>query len=252
MTNIQEKGIHLVYKNLGETPKESIERYKLENPELKDVSLTYVGRLDPMAEGLLIFITTDILARREEFLSLPKTYIFEILWGLETDTGDILGLIENENNFVPKEENIKNFLDKSLGEFSQKYPIYSSEPVNGKPLFMWAREGKVSEIEIPEHKVSLYEAKFIERKEIKSSDLFEQIKEKIVKVKGDFRQEEIISKWQKVLKDGNKELFVDKIEASVSSGFYIRQFVPDLADSLRTCALVNHIIRTKVGDYQLL
>ncbi len=252
MTNIQEKGIHLVYKNLGETPKECIDRYKENNLEIKDIPLTYVGRLDPMAEGLLIFIESNLLQKRGEFLSLPKTYVFEILWGLQTDTGDVLGMIENEKLKVPTEEQIKKVLDKNLGEFSQKYPIYSSEPVKGKPLFVWAREGKVSEIEIPEHVVSLYEAKFLERREITPLDLFEQIKEKISKVKGDFRQDEIISKWQDVLKDKIQNLVIDKIEVSVSSGFYIRQFVPDLADSLGNCALVNHIIRTKVGDYQLL
>lgn len=252
MTNIQEKGIHLVYKNLGETPKEAIERYKLEKPEFGNTTFTYVGRLDPMAEGLLIFITTDVLEKREDFISLPKTYIFEVLWGLETDTGDVLGMIQNQNLKIPKPEEVLDILNKSIGDFNQKYPVYSSEPVGGKPLFVWAREGRVSEIEIPGHKVSLYEAGFLERKEINSNNLLKEIKEKIDKVKGDFRQEEIILKWQNLLKDKDLKLMVDKIEVSVSSGFYIRQFVPDLAKSLGTCALVNHILRTKVGDYKLL
>ena len=46
-------GLHLLYKNLGETPNKCIERFKKENPKYADVPMTYAGRLDPMAEGLI-------------------------------------------------------------------------------------------------------------------------------------------------------------------------------------------------------
>ncbi|MFA7216794.1 MAG: hypothetical protein WC095_02335 [Candidatus Paceibacterota bacterium] len=252
MTNIQEDNIHLAYKNTGETPKECLERYKSENPNLESVPMTYAGRLDPMAEGVLILLSGEAIEKKEDFLDLPKTYVFEILWGVKTDTGDVLGLIDKEEEKIPKEEDVRGVLEKSLGDFIQKYPAYSSKPVNGKPLFLWAREGKLEEIEIPEHEVSLYRARFLERKEIDSILLLKEIKEKIGKVKGDFRQEEIISKWSDLFEDKKSRFTIDKIEVEVSSGFYIRQFTEDLAEKLSTVALTSHILRTKVGNYEAL
>jgi tRNA U55 pseudouridine synthase TruB len=45
-----------LYKNVGETPLECLERFRVENSEYKDVPMTYAGRLDPMAEGVLIVL----------------------------------------------------------------------------------------------------------------------------------------------------------------------------------------------------
>ena len=90
------RGLHLLYKNLGETPNESILRFKKENPEYKDESMTYAGRFDPMAEGLLLVISHEELQNKDQYLDLKKTYEFEMLWGFETDTLDILGKISED------------------------------------------------------------------------------------------------------------------------------------------------------------
>lgn len=251
MTNIQEN-IYIVYKKLGETPKECVERYKLEHPELRDVSITYAGRLDPMAEGVLILLSGEAIEKKEEFLDLPKTYVFKILWGFSTDTSDPLGVILGKNEIIPDVEKVKTFLKKSIGSFSQKYPAYSSKPVDGKPLFLWAREGKINEIKIPEHEVSLYKAEFISRESVSKNTLSSDIKNNISLVKGDFRQEKILEMWETELENGSENYFLDTVEVSVSSGFYIRQFVSDLASNFNTSALAFHILRTKVGDYEAL
>ena len=86
------KDLHLLYKNLGETPHEAILRYKKDHPEHKDLTMTYAGRLDPMAEGVLLVLSGDLVFEKDKFLDLPKNYEFEILWGFETDTLDLLGL----------------------------------------------------------------------------------------------------------------------------------------------------------------
>jgi tRNA pseudouridine(55) synthase len=242
------KSVHILHKNVGETPNEAVLRWKKENPKYADVPATYAGRLDPMAEGLLLVLTGDDLLNKDKYLNLSKTYIFEILWGFKSDTHDLLGLSEFKEGF-PSESDLVENLKGSIGKFTQKYPIYSSKPVLGKPLFKWAREGKISEIEIPEHEVLLSNIKFIERREISGEALRKNIKEKIAKVLGDFRQKEILDNWQKLLEEKTFDKFtIDKIEVEVSSGFYVRQFVSDIAEALNLNGVTYSINRISIGS----
>jgi tRNA pseudouridine(55) synthase len=243
------KSVHFLYKNLGETPNEAILRWKKENPEFTNVSATYAGRLDPMAEGLLLVLTGEELHNKGKYLNLPKTYIFEILWGFKTDTYDLLGISEYKA-VLPEKNELLQLLEKSLGKFVQKYPAFSSKPVLGKSLFMWARAGKLSEIKIPEHEVLIKKIKYLERREIKRETLLQEIQNRIEKVKGDFRQKEILEKWQENLSEKNaNEFIIDKIEIVVSSGFYVRQFVADLSDKLSVFGTTFSIKRTKIDSY---
>ncbi len=243
-------GLHLVNKRLGETPLEAIQRFKKENLELDFLPMTYAGRLDPMAEGLLLILSGEKVHEKEKYLNLEKEYEFEILWGFESDTLDILGLVLGSENKSPEESDIQKYLEKAVGKFQQLYPAYSSRPVNGKSLFEWAREGKISEIDIPKHEVEIFSADFIERRKMDSEDLLKEVLEKINLVNGDFRQEEIKEKWKKILHGKEKEFFViDKIKLKVSSGLYIRQFVFDLAKYFGQIALTLSIKRTKVGEF---
>ncbi len=274
------KDLHLLYKNLGETPHEAILLYKKEHPEFEGASMTYAGRLDPMAEGVLLVLSGDLVFEKDKYLDLPKTYEFEILWGFETDTLDMLGIV-TENSFsshlsqsthnlgapnllalgstaserlFSRNEStnfpITEYLNKAIGKFEQIYPVYSSRPVNGKSLFQWAREGRISEIDIPKHEVELYEAEYLSRRTISKEDLLKDIEHKVSLVGGDFRQKEILERWQEVLKECELDEFIlDKVKVVVSSGFYIRQFVHDIAESFGSKAVTFHIKRTKIGDY---
>ncbi|MES2213631.1 MAG: hypothetical protein V4473_02220 [Patescibacteria group bacterium] len=279
------KGVHVLYKKLGETPLECIERFRNKNPELQGVSITYAGRLDPMAEGLLIVLSGDAVHEKEKYLGMSKTYFCEVLWGVETDTLDVLGLLARENSLsslflkhgvarghspaslsdrrpaygfknnesenFPSISNLQNILKAcGGGKMQQQYPAYSSKPVNGTPLFQWAREGIINEIEIPSHEVELFDTKFVSRGEVLGSELLEKIKEKIGLVKGDFRQEEIVAGWEKFFDLQSENSFViDTIQLTVSSGFYVRQFVADLAREFGTIATTFHIKRTQIGDF---
>jgi tRNA pseudouridine(55) synthase len=246
-------GLHLVYKKLGETPLGAINRLKAEMPELVDEPMTYAGRLDPMAEGLLLVLSGDAVHDKEKYLGLPKTYKVEVLWGFSTDTLDVLGVVSEYSRVLGVDiDKAKTALEKSVGKFEQKYPAYSSKPVNGVPLFQLAREGKLGQVEIPTHEVEVFGAKFVKRIEIKGGELLEQIKEKIGLVSGDFRQQEILERWGNALLGKEDEVFVlDSIVLEVSSGFYVRQFVEDMAKQLGGEAVTFHIKRTKVGDLAL-
>jgi tRNA pseudouridine(55) synthase len=246
------KGLHLLYKQLGETPNQCLTRFKMANQEFFSVPMTYAGRLDPLAEGLLLVLSGDTIYEKDTYLDLKKTYEFEMLWGFSTDTLDVLGVVSNKEISVPTTLEIKKSLETFLGKFEQKYPIFSSKPVQGKPLFLWAREGKLAEIEIPSHEVEVFEIGHISRKTIKGSDLLNEVKVKIKSVIGDFRQKEILNKWMEILiNNTDKEFTIDRISISVSSGFYVRKFVSDLAETFDAIATTYYIKRNQVGDFKV-
>ncbi len=246
------QNIHWLYKKLGETPNECIARYKKENPLYENEPMTYAGRLDPMAEGLLLVLSGPELNEKDDYLELQKSYTFEILWGFLTDTQDILGLVVDEADNVPTEELLIECLQKYLGRFEQLYPAYSSRPVMGKPLFEWAREGGLNAIQIPTHEVEAYSSEFVARRLVPKEVVLEQILTKVDMVQGDFRQEAIKNKWKEIMANNQLDDFViDTVNITVSSGFYVRQFVTDLAAAFQSKACVFHIKRTAIGDHSI-
>lgn len=245
-----------IYKRLGETPLQALDRLRTEQPELEHETLSYAGRLDPMAEGVLLVLVGDENKHREKYLGLPKTYEAEILFGIETDTYDVLGKITSVKNISEQTEYIKhsseNFLRKKIGTFTQPYPPYSSKPVLGKPLFEWAREDNLEAIDIPTHEVSLYDAVLVSVHEIPTQMLLSEITAKLATVTGDFRQEESLNSWNHQLNEyKEKSWIIVKITVSCSSGMYIRSLIHELGTSLKTGACAFSITRTKVGNYTI-
>jgi tRNA U55 pseudouridine synthase TruB len=162
-------------------------------------------------------------------------------------------MIENSSHL--KEENVKkelqNLIERLPGKFSQKYPPYSSRPVKGKPLFVWAREGKIHEIEVPTIDVEIYSSEYLSQRSISSSDLKEEITAKINRVKGDFRQSEISTLWDSYFENNRDDLNIYRAKVTCSSGLYIRSLVHDLGSRLKSEAVTISIKRTAVGPYTL-
>ncbi len=261
-----------LYKNPGETPLECILRYKKERLEFENVPMTYAGRLDPLAEGVLLVLAGEAVHRKEEFLNLKKEYEVEVLFGVSTDTFDVLGLLKNnvllsqtgtfsaiaenvpvhgcENlsvEIVELEKTLKKFIWKNIFE----YPAYSSKPVNGKPLFSLARSGELDDVQIPKREVEIFNLEILNCREVNSEELLKDIENKINKVGGDFRQDIIVSKWREFLGGMDCNFKIAKIMAEVSSGTYMRTLAHEWGKALGVPALAYHIVRTKVGDYEV-
>ena len=98
MKNNELKGVFNIHKPLGISPLDTIKTLKENHPELKGEKMTYAGRLDPMAEGVLLILAGKTVYEKEKYLKLDKEYEGEILFGFETDTYDILGLPKEKNN----------------------------------------------------------------------------------------------------------------------------------------------------------
>jgi tRNA pseudouridine55 synthase len=242
-----------LYKRKSETPLQTIERYVSAHPEYKGVKMTYAGRLDPMAEGVLVVLTGEKNKEREAYTGLDKDYEFEFIFGVETDTHDVLGKITASKEFGKlTEKEIKDALKKYEGTFKQKYPAYSSKVVDGTPLFDLARKGKLGTIVMPEHEVEVRKIELLGSKEITRGDFAKQIQKDISAVTGDFRQAEILKVWNAYLSEKAPEAFVVyKAKVTSGSGFYVRQLVSDLGKALGTGAITTHILRTRVGSFTL-
>lgn len=237
----------IIYKQLGETSFQAIERFRKENPKLEKERLSFAGRLDPMAEGYMLILVGDDNDKRDDFLGLDKIYESEFLFGVQTDTFDLMGLIKNIKECETDEDVIKNGLQKYIGKYMQKFPPFSKRHVKGKAMFVWASEGRLDEIEIPEHEVEVYSIKVLEISHKKLSDVARESIERVSEVKGDFRQEKIIDGWKKYL-ENDTLLPLVKIEVSCGTGTYIRQIAEDLGQDIGCGACVYTIKRTQIGD----
>lgn len=247
--------VYIVDKPVGKTPLEMISLLKQSIPEVRDVSVTYAGRLDPLAHGVLILLAGDAISQRDEYLQMPKQYSFTALFGVQTDTYDYLGMLQEKRNNVlgsDVKSYVNSFVSNHLGKQTQKYPPYSSKPVNGKPLFQWAREGKLDEIFVPEHEIEIYDFNVTSIESIQKDMLLHQIIRNITKVKGDFRQKAIKNRWKQFInKAEQSEFTIANFTVSCSSGTYVRSLANDLGNELGCGAIALNIQRTAVGEYTL-
>lgn len=231
-----------IYKKIGETPLEALNRLRFDMPEYADLPMTYAGRLDPMAEGELIVLIGEECKKKEQYLGMDKEYEFEMLFGFKTDTYDLLGIcsagLVDQKEVMEKIE--KELLDLK-GKKVQKYPPFSSKTINGVPLFQKTKDGE--EFDLPEREIEIYSVDFLGFREVKGSELLEEIKRRINLVSGDFRQKEIIEKWEENFKNREEEVFlIAKAKTVCSSGTYIR----GLVNSLSFPATTFSINRTRI------
>jgi tRNA pseudouridine55 synthase len=194
--------------------------------------------------------------RRRDYELLEKEYEFELLLGVETDTYDVLGIIQKyEVQSINCEmEQIDHVLGSYVGTFEQSYPPYSSARVGGHPLFWWARAGRLDEIAIPTHAVTVYSAKLLRSYSIPLHVVVTSAKERINCLqRGDFRQQEVLDCWDRL--DGanpnNPQLPVFTCQIVCSSGTYIRSICHEIGQQLGCGAIAYRITRTRIGDYRM-
>ncbi|MEK7646438.1 MAG: hypothetical protein AAB381_01975 [Patescibacteria group bacterium] len=236
-----------INKNLGETPLEALERFRAEQialgrVELADVPMTYAGRLDPMAEGKLLILIGEECKQKEKYLGLDKTYEVEVLFGIETDTYDILGLAKIH---LQGQSDKKVVTSTYIGTFTQTYPPYSSKTVDGKQLHTLARADELPE-ELPTKEVEIYSIEKLEDKKISAPDLLNLIQQRIALVKGDFRQKEIFEKWNEVLAHSVQTFPVIKLKVTCSSGTYMRSLAQRIGKEMGMGACALSIKRTEI------
>jgi tRNA pseudouridine55 synthase len=242
-----------LYKKLGETPRERLERLRLQKPHYAHEVLSYAGRLDPMAEGVLLCLVGSANKRRDAYLDLGKEYVLDILFGFSTDTYDVLGrVMETGDASALTKKQLQQALNEFRGHLAQEYPPYSSKAVEGKSLFEWARNNALSSILMPSKSVTIYHIDIQSLYKVKEAQLLSYIEESVGKVNGDFRQDEILEAWKKNLKaKGTREFPCATVKIECSSGTYARSVAHGVGKELGIPALALHILRTQAGEYKV-
>jgi len=232
-------------KKVGETPLECLNRFKESHPKYRDEKMTYAGRLDPLASGVLLVLVGEECKNKEKYLGLDKEYEVEVLFGFATDTGDVLGLVQKHKGlaFVPtkarplcfKAEDIKKGLKNFVGIKTRVYPKYSS-PALVKAKIQ-EKEGEIKSI------------KYLSNKYISNQNLLNNIQKRIALINGGFRQSKILACWKKILAKKAGKYLIVKIKVKCSSGVYMRQLAEELGQKFAVSSLAFGIKRTFVGKF---
>jgi len=108
---------------------------------LNEKKAGHCGTLDPLATGILPISIGEATKFSHYVSNQPKKYDVKILFGLETDTGDITGkdIYKTDAKFSTSE--LTKVLESFIGIQDQIPPMYSALKKNGKPLYYWARKG---------------------------------------------------------------------------------------------------------------
>ncbi len=248
-----EKTVLNVYKPLGQTPLQIINLLKEKFPQYKKTKIGYAGRLDPMARGVLILLLDEANKNRKAFEQLDKTYEFKVLFGVSTDTYDILGLITQTCPNTPDlKQRLTQVIPSFEGKRQQLYPPYSAARFKGRPLYWWARQKRLAEVQIPSKKITVYSLNLKNIKQIKAGNLNKLIEKRIKLVTGDFRQTQIIKKWQTFFKTSSVQIFkLATFTVTCSSGTYVRSLALEIGEKLNTCCLCFSLKRTRVGKFDI-
>ena len=116
----------------------------------------HTGTLDPIATGLLAVCLGEATKYSQDLFNADKTYIATMLFGVKTDSGDSEGkVIARTQDFPPLlldhfDAQLQNIVPRFLGKISQVPPMYSAIKRDGKPLYAYAREGEMFDLEARE------------------------------------------------------------------------------------------------------
>lgn len=265
-------------KEVGQTPLQCSDLYKESHQECIGVPMTYAGRLDPMASGKLLILLGEECKNQAAYRALDKEYEFEILFGLQSDTADVLGRLSEcansrtghthqnkwgQGQHIQKEV-LTSVCKKFVGDIELPYPHFSSKTINGKALHTWKLEGRIEEIQVPTKKSRLHKLTCTEVRTQTRTEVHAYATEKIETIPAvtelkkalgnDFRRADVRKDWQYFIETGAPDdiFYSATFTCIASSGTYMRTLSEVIAGELGTCGLAYSIHRTKIGTYKKL
>lgn len=253
----------ILHKDVGETPLSCAEDYRQTHPELNGVSMAYAGRLDPMASGKLLILLGDECKNQANYHSLDKEYEFSVLFGIESDSLDVLGRLStgDKNAIEITEEQISATTQQFVGSIELPYPRFSAKTVQGKPLHMWTLENRLDEIEIPTKQSTVYSLSLTKTETLSREELVTQALAKVNSIPevtdkrkalgNDFRRVDVRSDWENIRTDSSlpNNFQIVHFTCLASSGTYMRTLASLIAQKADTVGLAWSIHRTKIGVF---
>jgi tRNA pseudouridine(55) synthase len=252
-------------KVVGQTPLECAEAWRKTVPEAANVPLSYAGRLDPMASGKLLVLIGEECKKQEQYHGLDKRYEFSVLFGVGSDTGDVLGRLNFTDPITtPTPRSLKSAANTFTGNISLPYPHFSSKTVKGKPLHVWTLEGRLDEITIPTQSSTVYSLQLKNVVTKTRTEIYDEVSNKIETVTPvtdeskalgrDFRRIDVRADWKKFLEDGvpTDHFTIATFVCTASSGTYMRSLAEEISKLHSTTGLAYHIHRSVIGRYKTL
>ncbi len=236
-----------IWKPVGE----STHRIAKSVSEVYNILSSHTGTLDPMAEGVIVVLIDETRLRKYEYAKWKKTYEFDIVLGLKSDSLDGLGIVEIvENKQTFNFKKLEKVLDSMQGAYTQKIPNYSAIKVKGKELHWWARNNRLSEIEIPTRSGEIDDLKLMEITQTRFGEIALQTIKDIRLVDGDLRQDLAIACWKNIEnKYGGEKTTKFKLRVQMSKGLYVRQLTQDILGMIGLIGITLNIKRTQNGKY---
>lgn len=228
-----------VYKKVGYTPLQVVEDIRPFLLLEEAARCTYVGRLDPMAEGWMHVLWSGDSKEKEELQSLKKTYEVDVVFGVRTDTGDVLGLVVGEENKHISEGDVQEKLQEFVGPFIYAYPTYSSphmkKTLQGLAQDMRMQKGHIHSIEC------------VSGVSTTPEDLSKKVYHilSLVRMTGDFRLETIQDGWKTFFekKTAAEDFLQVTLRVKCGSGTYMRTLAEELGKKLEVPACATAIRR---------
>jgi tRNA pseudouridine55 synthase len=118
----------------------------------------HTGTLDPFATGLMLCGINKGTRISRFLLGGPKQYRGTLCLGIETDTLDCTGQVENRADpsvlAQITEQQVEAAVNSFIGRQLQHPPIYSALKHNGQPLYKLARQGKA--VQKPPREIEIF------------------------------------------------------------------------------------------------
>jgi hypothetical protein len=281
-----------VFKPIGSNLTDVLKKEQVVEQFDPESRLTFKGRLDELASGILCITTGSNKEFGEIVKGCKKTYHFKLLISpngfddpkFKTDTYDVMGMPqENMNGYftVGKNEVTKNnFIMKELEkrineckseEYMQRYPIYSSRTVHSElyqekfgkrkkqPLWFLAQNECLPPFnEIPLVNSKVFDLRIEKVSMVKPDDMINIISEHISatnqKADNKFRQEEIISSYQDRMANNvfAGDFIVVDMVTTVGSGTYVRGICDYLGGVAINIQRTDLILEDNEGNEQIL
>lgn len=210
-------GILLLDKPVGITSFDAIRQLR---KKLGKIKMGHAGTLDPAASGLMLIGVGSGTKELAHLIKLDKVYVAGVLLGEATDTldrdGEVTESVDVPTNIT--EDTVRDVVSDMVGTHTLLVPAYSAIKINGTPLYTYAREGRLNEVEIP---------------------------------KKDMRIDAISLKRCEEIKTSAGRGLLCEIEMDVGSGTYVRSIAEEIGKRLSVPARLETLHRTRVGDYHI-
>ncbi len=253
----------VLHKKVGETPLSCAEAWRATKPAaFQNLPLAYAGRLDPMASGTLVVLIGEECKKQESYHAFDKQYEFSILFGVSSDTHDVLGrLITSRTIPKPTHADINHALPALIGHITLPYPHFSAKTVQGKPLHMWTLENRLHEITIPRQDSRVYRLTCTKVETKMRATIYDEVVKKVNSIPpvtevrkalgNDFRRVDVRADWAQWRSTGelSDRFTIAHFRCTASSGTYMRSLAAELGTLLGTNSLAYHIHRTHIGKF---